>query len=385
MSESNFAAMRAGAAASNHFASALHARVGAKPANTFYSPASLSLALAMTALGARGETQAQLERVLGLDAVRETTFQKAYAALGGHLAAANKSGNVELRTANRLWGQRGFGFLPSFLGATNSHYGASLEEVDFQQDTEAARQHINRWVAKETREKIRELIRKDVLDGLTRLVLTNAIYFQGQWQDPFNADYTQDGVPFHVSSRRTAKVSMMQQTERFRHGEDALAQWLELPYKGGEVAMLIALPKRMDDLARLEASLDAQVLDKRASQLNSGKVALRLPKFKLSTAFQLNDALSGLGMPLAFNPSLADFSGMTTKEPLNLSAVLHQAELNVNEQGTEAAAATAVVMAARSAIMQITPFHADHPFLFFIRDTWSGAVLFQGKLVDPEA
>ncbi|MCY1018750.1 serpin family protein [Pyxidicoccus sp. MSG2] len=387
MTESNFAAMRAGASASNHFAFALHAHVGAEPGNTFYSPTSLSLALAMTALGARGESQAQLERVLGLDAVRETTLQKAYTALSGHLATANKSGNVELRTANRLWGQRGFEFLPPFLEATSTHYGASLEEVDFARNTEAARQHINRWVSQQTGERIPELIGKGMLEDLTRLVLTNAIYFRGVWQEPFDPDLTEDGQPFHVSADRTATVSMMRQTEWYRQTDDGIAQWLELPYKGGETAMLIALPKRVEDLARLEASLDANVLEKRIFKLTGREVAVSLPKFKMATTLQLQGALSGMGMPLAFDPALADFSGMTARERLNLSAVLHQANLDVNEEGTEAAAATAMMAVPTAALLEneVLEFNADHPFLFFIRDTWSGAVLFQGRLVDPEA
>ncbi|QSQ21970.1 serpin family protein [Pyxidicoccus parkwayensis] len=385
MNDSNAAAMRAGATASNHFAFDLQARVGTEPGNTFFSPTSLSLALAMTALGARGETLAQMERVLRLDTLQGTSSQRAYAALNGQVNTLGRSGSVELRSANRLWGQRGHEFLPSFQETARLRYGAALEEVDFAGDAEAARQHINRWVSEQTREKIRELLAKGTVDGLTRLVLTNAIYFRGAWQDPFEPRLTRDGQPFHVSAGRTAKVSMMRQTDWFRHTEDEQAQWLELPYKGGETAMLIALPKQVDGLASLEASLDAKRLATRVSQLDGGKVAVSLPKFKLSAALQLKDVLSSMGMPLAFEPSRADFSGMTAREPLNLSAVVHQAEVDVNEVGTEAAAATAIGAAAGAARPRIVEFNADHPFLFYILDTWSGAVLFQGKLVDPGA
>ena len=378
-------ALLAGVAASNSFAFELYRQVGAKPGNTFFSPASIAITLAMTGLGARGKTQEQMERVLGVEVTQRTPFHEAYSALSRHLGTFGEGAGVELRVANQLWGQEGYAFLESFLDATKTWYGAPMELLDFEKFPEQARQLINQHVSKRTRGKIRQLISPNVLSDLTRLVITNAIYFKGRWDVPFQEKLTRKDGTFHLPARKQVRVPMMSQGGRYAYTEDSEAQWLELPYVGRDVAMLVALPKQVDGLARLEAMLSAKTLELKVSALTPQRVSLSLPRFTLSAAFELNDALSILGMPLPFDRGRADFSGMVSqaKNDLCISKVLHQADIDVNEEGTVAVASTAMISTVRSLPTKPIVFTADRPFLFLIRDTRSGAVLFLGKMVDP--
>lgn len=378
--------MFAGAAASNSFAFELYRQVGAKPGNTFFSPASIAIALAMTDLGARGKTQEQMERVLGLAATQHTPFHEAYSALNRHLGTFGEGAGVELRVANQLWGQKRYAFLKSFLEATKTRYGTPLELVDFVKFPEQARQLINQHVSERTGGKVPQLIPQGVLSDLTRLVLTNAIYFKGRWDNPFHEELTKQDGTFHVSARKQVQVPMMLQGGLYAYTEDSEAQWLELPYMGRDVAMLIALPKQVDGLARLEATLSAKTLEMKVSALTRQQVSsLSLPRFKLSAAFELKDALSILGMPLPFDMDRADFSGMVSKakDDLCISKVLHKADIEVNEEGTVVTIGTVMIGVSRSASTKSIVFTADRPFVFLIRDTRSGAVLFLGKVVDP--
>jgi serpin B len=362
------------------FALDLYGRLRAREGNLFFSPYSISAALAMTSAGARGETADEMAKVLHLSLGAEK-LAAAEGALDKQINGEGQKRGYQLRTANALWGQKGFAFRPDFLKLTKDGYEAPLREVDFAGATEEARKTINAWVEKQTEDKIKDLLKKGVLNVNTRLVLTNAIYFKGDWQLQFKKDWTRDG-PFKVGGDKTVQVPFMNQTERFGYLDAPGLQLLEMPYAGKELSMVVLLPKKADGLAALEKDLTVANLERWLKGAREQKVAVSLPRFKLTAEFDLNKVLSEMGMPSAFGPS-ADFSGMGgSKGELYLSAVVHKAFVDVNEQGTEAAAATAVVVDARSAPV-VPVFRADHPFVFLIRDKRSGSVLFLGRLASP--
>jgi len=370
----------------NGFAARLYSAVaGAENQNSFFSPASIATALAMTSTGARGETQRQMLEVLGYKDADPATLHAAFAEL---IKSTNGDGGeraFQLTMANRLWGQKGLHFLPQFLNQTQKDYGAGLEEVDFAHNLEAARQTINAWVEKQTADKIKDLIKPGNLGPDSRLVLTNAIYFKGAWADPFKKEMTKEEA-FQLSSDQKANVPMMHRNGRYHYAEDDAVQILELPYAGNEVSMVVILPRKVDGLSQIEKSIDAKWLADLPGRLKSRQVQVALPKFKMEARFELAQVLASMGMPLAFGPK-ADFSGMSTEEKLVIDEVIHQAYVDVNEEGTEAAAATAVTMRALAVHNPEAPvvFRADHPFTFLIRDTRSGAILFMGKVANPTA
>ncbi|MGD0518998.1 MAG: serpin family protein [Thermoguttaceae bacterium] len=349
--------------------------------NLFLSPYSISTALAMTYAGAKGKTAAEMAEVLRFTVPQEQ-LHPAFAALAAKLHGDVKKEGYQLRIANRLWGQVGYHFLPKFLQATRDYYGAELAQVDFAQDTEAARHTINTWVAENTEEKIKDLIAKGVLNPLTRLVLTNAIYFKGDWQSKFEAKATKD-APFLLTPQEKVNVPMMHQMGMFHYGVVDEVQVLELPYVGKDLSMFVLLPKEVDGLADLEKNLSAKNLSIWISGLREQEVTVLLPRFKMISGFRLEQVLGSMGMPQAFSGE-ADFAGMTGKRELSISAVIHKAFIDVNEEGTEAAAATAVVMARPSPPKQNPTFRADHPFLFLIRDNRSGSILFLGRMANPK-
>ncbi|HET6441808.1 MAG TPA: serpin family protein [Phycisphaerae bacterium] len=364
----------------NRFAFDLYARLKGAEGNLFLSPYSISTALTMTYAGARGRTAEQMAKVLCLPATGEAVHG-AYGALQNDLNAAGEGGAFELAVANRLWGQKGYGFLPDFLALIKANYGAGLEQVDFAGATEAARQTINTWVEKKTRDKIKELLKPGILGRETTLVLTNAIYFKGKWAEEFDKKLTRD-EDFFVTPEKTVAVPLMHQTADFGYFEGDGLQALELPYRGDRLAMVVLLPKAKDGLAALEASLSADKVAEWVGKLHRREVQVALPRFKTTAEFSLKDTLVAMGMAAAFGGD-ADFSGMTGAKDLFISAVVHKAFVDVNEEGTEAAAATAVVMG-RAAMPEPAPvFCADHPFLFLIRDTKTGAILFFGRILDP--
>ncbi|MCX5655335.1 MAG: serpin family protein [Planctomycetota bacterium] len=372
----------------NQFAFDLYAQLAAEKGNLFYSPQSISTALAMTWAGARGETAAQMAKTLRLPADRVEkpgSIHAAYAKLLAGLSAAREKQGYELSAANALWGQKGYAWLPGFLGVVKTNYGAGLEEVDFVKNAEGARQTINAWVEKETREKIKDLIPQGVLDGLTRLVLTNAIYFKGDWDHAFKKDRTKD-EDFFAEGGRKVKAPMMNQSEHFGYMDGGEFQALEMPYKGDALSMVILLPKKEDGLAALEKTLSAETVAGWLAKLARREVYVTVPKFKTTAQFMLADTLKAIGMPLAFDPGKADFSGMDGKKDLFISAVIHKAFVDVSEEGTEAAAATAAVAPSAPAPPSEPPpvFRADHPFIFLIRDKRSGCILFLGRVVNPK-
>lgn len=365
------------AASANQFCMDLYGRLGRKHENIFFSPYSIWTALAMTQEGARGETAEEMRQVL--HAPDDPELRRA--AIKGLLTVINDpAAPYELSTANALWAQRDHAFLREYMDVVKGFYAARVANLDFVSDAEGSRKTINDWVADETRQRIKDLIPQGALTAMTRLVLTNAIYFKGAWLERFEEAQTTE-QPFLTGAGDTVSVPMMVMTEaRVRYAETPEAQVIELPYTGDSLAMLLVLP-RMRELRPLEAPLDTARLRAWTDGLVFQKVDIFIPRFKLETKYNLNGDLGDMGMELAFSPQ-ADFSGMDGKGELFISTVIHQAFVEVNEEGTEAAAATGVMMETVSARPRIE-FRADHPFVFMILDKRTGAILFMGRLSDP--
>ncbi|MCM8763136.1 MAG: serpin family protein [Candidatus Omnitrophica bacterium] len=369
--------------ANNAFSFDLYAQLKKRDGNLFLSPFSISTALAMTYAGARGNTASQMAAVLHFSLSQEK-LHPAFFDLMQELKAEPQISGFELSVANALWGQAGYEFLPEFLEITQRYYEAGFKEVDFKTDAEAVRQIINKWVEEKTKDKIKELIMPGLLNTLTRLVLTNAIYFKGKWVAQFEKDKTKP-EEFELLTGEKIEVPMMSQNAKFRYGENEILQILEMPYVGERLSMVILLPKKKKGIKQLENGLNLNEVQKWLAMLRKQEVIVTIPKFKMTAEFRLNEALRSLGMRDAFDFVLADFSGMTP-DPVGLyiSAVIHKAFVEVNEEGTEAAAATAVLMVESAAISQRpVVFYADHPFIFLIRDMQSGSILFIGRLMDP--
>jgi serpin B len=363
----------------NDFAVSLYRQLGGE-ANLFFSPYSIGSALAMTYAGARGQTADEMRQVLGLPPSLEGTLA-GFGGLNGRLnaGAAGKDRPYEMAVANAIWGQETYPFHADFEQLLEKQFKADLRSADFVNAAEAARLEINGWVEQQTRERIKDLIAAGVLDEWTRMVLVNAIYFKGRWQEQFKPEATREKEFFTADG--AVQVPTMHMDKELSFFEDDRLQALQLPYVGEDLAMLIFLPRERDGLRDLEQSLSGAMIAEAAARLRQQQVDVALPRFKMETEFELSKALAGLGMPTAFTEK-ADFSGISTAEHLFISAVIHKAFVEVNEEGTEAAAATGVVVRATAAPMAKT-FHADHPFVFVIRDTKSGAILFMGRVADP--
>ncbi len=372
------------------FAADLYGRLADKEkGNFFLSPYSISSALAMTWAGAAGRTGVEMAQVLRFGGKGEEVHAD-FARMSGELNVLGRSGGVKLSIANALWAQKGLSLKSEFLGLTRRNYGAGLNELDLKNDPEGSRRTINRWVEDKTERKIKDLIPRGALgEGL---VLTNAVYFKGLWERQFKKEDTQDGT-FFPGVGRQVSVPLMHQIRDFGYFETPDLQGLELAYKGRALSLAILLPKKTDGLPLLEKSLTAQALNGWLSHLREREVAVYIPRFKLTSTFSLADTLGDMGMSSAFipcgrpEPACADFSGMDGLRDLYISAVLHKAFVEVNEEGTEAAAATAVVMRLTATPLRAEPpvFRADHPFIFLIRHRSSGAILFMGRLADPSA
>ncbi len=353
--------------------------------NFFYSPYSISLALAMTYAGARGETAQQMADTLYFTLPHERmhpSFNSLDIELSqrGEGAKGKDEEGFRLNIANALWGQESYKFLSEFLDGLAENYGAGLRLLDFVNEPEESRITINNWVSDQTEGKIKDLIPQDVIDALTRLVLTNTIYFNAAWQYLFNENMTEDG-PFYLLDGGKVTVPMMRQVESFGYAKGDGYQAVELPYDGRELSMVILLPQT-DQFDTFEGSLDAQRVDAIVKDLALRRVALMMPKFEFKSSFSLKETLAAMGMPVAFSGG-ADFSGMTGNRDLFIADVIHEAFVSVDEAGTEAAAATAVVMtmtASPGAPVEVT---VDHPFIFLIRDIKTGAILFFGRVVNP--
>uniref|UniRef100_A0A665WS78 Leukocyte elastase inhibitor n=1 Tax=Echeneis naucrates TaxID=173247 RepID=A0A665WS78_ECHNA len=358
-----------------------------KTANVFFSPFSISSALAMVMLGARGNTATQMSECLKTSDSQDD-IHTAFAQLLNEL---NKdSAPYALSVANRLYGEQSYKFVEEFLGSTRKHYNAELESVDFKNSYEAARLNINSWVESQTQGKIKDVLAQGVVDGMTRLVLVNAIYFKGNWNKQFNPDTTRD-AQFKLNKNDAKPVKMMYQKTKFPLSfiPEANCQILEMPYKGKELSMLIFLPTTIEDnstgLEKLEKELTYEnfVEWTRPDMMDDVEVSVGLPRFKMEEEYDMKNVLVSMGMVDAFDDGLSDFSGMSPANDLVLSKVVHKAFVEVNEEGTEAAAATAAIMMLRCALLPAS-FIADHPFLFFIRHNPSMNVLFAGRYCSPE-
>ena len=353
--------------------------------NLFYSPHSISLALAMTYAGARGETGQQMADTLHYT-LPQDRLHPAFNWLDLELASRGEGAEGKdgagfcLNITNTIWGQEDYAFLPEYLDTLSLNYGAGMRLVDFTSDPEASRVAINDWVSDETEGRIKDLIPKGVIDELTRLVLTNAIYFNAAWAEPFEENRTQDGT-FHLLDGSQVTVPMMHQTASFGYAEGEGYQAVELPYDGRELSMVILLPAA-GEFESFEESLDAGRVDAIVNDLTYQEIALTMPKFEIESDFSLVDALAEMGMPVAFSMD-ADFSGMDGTRELYIGEVIHKAFITVDEAGTEAAAATAVEMQLKGAPMASATVTVDRPFIFFIRDVETDAILFVGRVVNP--
>ena len=375
-------AVKAAAEANNAFALALYQQLAESDGNLFYSPYSIYTALMMTYAGAAGQTAEQMKQALEITVPEG----EAHAALNAlNLTLKNNSmfegaPVFSFNVANQLWGQKDFAFNEQFLNTLSAYYDANLKTVDFR-DSENARALINLWVAAQTNDKIKDLIPEGVLNALTRLVLTNAVYFKAAWMNQFAPANTAPGT-FTLSDGSQVDVPMMRAQRSMQAFVDEQFAVVELPYVGGRYSMALVMPAQ-GGLAEFESSLDAEKLNEILGSLSTASVTLSLPKFKLESSFDLSEAMKTLGMTDAFMPGLADFSGMEGTRNLYISDLLHKAYVDVNEEGTEAAAATAVVVGMTSMPAESYTINFDHPFLFLIRDIQTNAILFMGRMADP--
>ncbi len=370
------------ASATNQFAFDLYLNLKDDAGNIFFSPFSLSTAMAMTYEGARGQTAREIKQVFhypeSLGVMREE-FAETINLIN------KKDKQYELHTANALWAQKGYPLLTEYVSTVEKYYGGKVSDLDFARETENSRLIINHWVEEQTNNRIKDLIPPGVLNQLTRLVLTNAIYFKGRWENQFPQGNTRE-EEFMVTPEKKVKVPMMSIREkRFNYLENDELQLVELPYAGQEISMLVLLPKK--DLKSLEPGLTAEKLNEYKKQLRSEKIDIYLPKFKFETRYMMGGKkgiLGRMGMPTAFSPVEADFSGINGWRDFYLSEVVHQAFVEVNEEGTEAAAATGLVVGVTMVVKKLI-FRADHPFIFIIQDRATGNILFMGRVVDPSA
>lgn len=353
--------------------------------NIFFSPFSISSALAMVFLGTKGSTAAQLSKTFHFDSVEDvhSRFQSLNAEV------SKRGASHTLKLANRLYGEKTYNFLPEFLTSTQKMYGADLAPVDFQHASEDARKEINQWVKGQTEGKIPELLAVGVVDSMTKLVLVNAIYFKGMWEEKFMKQDTTD-APFRLNKKNTKSVKMMYQKKKFFFGyiSDLKCKVLEMPYQGGELSMVILLPEDIEDestgLKKIEEQITLEKLREwtKRGNLENIDVHVKLPRFKIEESYILNSNLGRLGLQDLFNSSKADLSGMSGSRDLFISKIVHKAFVEVNEEGTEAAAATAGI-ATFCMLLPEEEFTADHPFVFFIRHNPTANVLFLGRVCSP--
>jgi serine protease inhibitor len=376
------------ATSSNAFGLDIYARLKATPGNLAFSPASLTTGLAMAWGGARGETASRMQEVMHL-----TGAPAAVMRASGRLTASlvDRSPPIVFRIANRLFGDDRLRLEPVYLEATRSAYGAALEPLAFRSAPEQARRRINGWVEEQTEKRIRDLVPAGGVSADTRLVLVNAIYFLGDWEEPFEKESTRP-APFFLAATRKTDVPTMHQLASFRLAQTDGLKALDLPYKGGKLSMLVVIPEEVDGLGALESSLSPAKLERIVTALAPTRVSVALPKFEVNPAasLALGPLLQSMGMGVAFDTQKADFTGIANpadpRDRLAIGNVFHKAFVRVDEKGTEAAAATGVAMrAAGMPLASPVEFKADRPFLFFLRDGASGLVLFMGRVVDPTA
>jgi serpin B len=363
----------------NAFAADLYGQLRSQSGNLFFSPLSISAAMGMAYGGARGETEAQMAKVMHFSLGQEQ-LHPAFAAMLDGLKSGAKS-EYQLNIANRLWGQAGFKFMDDYIKLTEKNYGAAIKDLDFKDNTEDSRTIINKWVADQTKDKIKDLMPQGSITRDTRLVLTNAVYFLGNWTKQFDPKSTRDATFY--APLKEVKSPMMTQKGFFRYGAADGMKLLDMPYKGNRLSMIVLLPDARDGLPKLEESLTSAKIDGWIKSASQREVNVYIPKFKLTSQFSLAGTLKAMGMSLPFSDA-ADLSGIDGKRDLYISAVIHKAFVDVNETGTEAAAATGISIGLTAAPASPPPeFRADHPFLFLIRDNQDGGILFLGRVNNP--
>ena len=383
----------------NDFALDLFSHLAKNKGNLFFSPLSIQTALAMAYAGAKDSTAAQMEKALhfgkagqGIHTEFKSMLQQLnhprmieYAKWVDKKLKRGKKPAYQLVIANSLWGQQGYTWDQAFLDLTADSYGAGLREVDFANHPEAARQKINRWVEEKTRDLIKDLIVRGAITPQMQLMITNAIYFKATWKKKFVEHLTKD-MPFYVFGFKQMNVSMMAQKKNFQYMETDSFKALEMPYEANELAMIVFLPKTIDGLEDFEKSLNSENLEAWMKAFRIQEVEVYFPKFEFDSSFSLSKYLKAMGMEDAFSPVSANFSGMTALERICISGVIHKAFVAVNEEGTTAAAATALGLAtARMPKQKPEPklFKADHPFLFCIHHNPTGKILFMGRFSKP--
>jgi len=392
------------AKAVNAFAIDLYGQLRKQEGNLFFSPYSVSASLAMAYTGAAGKTESQMAKALHFN-LEKAKINEGFRTLSEQVLAARGKG-AELNIANALWADKSFTLKKEYLDAVKTNFvqdgGWSsrvplvkqvagsiwaddpgvLRQVDFRGSPEAAEKTINSWVERQTKNRIRDLLTRGTITPDTRLVITNAIYFKGFWESPFEKELTKQDS-FTLLNGMKASVLMMQHTGSFRYAEEADLQVLEMPYKGDELCMRVLLPARDRKFEDFERSLTIEKMGQWIEKLRTRRVVVYLPKFKMTSGFQLRPQLGLLGMPDAFSVKDADFSGMTGNKDLFIQEVIHKAFVDVYEEGTEAAAATGLTMMTGMP-PKLPVFRADHPFVFLIRHKPSGCILFMGRVTKPE-
>lgn len=374
----------AAAKAVNAFAIDLYGQLRKPEGNIFFSPYSVSAALAMAYTGARGNTESQMANALHFS-VGQPKTNEAFRALNEQVLAAGRGKGAELNIANALWAEKSFTFKKDFLESVRINYRGDLKQADFMHAPEAARKKINSWVEEQTKDKIKDLFGPGTIAPDTKLVIANAIYFKGLWEFPFDKRRTKED-PFILLDSKEVNVPMMNHSASFGYSEEADLQVLEMPYKAAELAMVVLLPSKERRFEDFEQSLTIEQLDQWIGKLPTQKVQVYFPKYMMTLEFRLPAVLMKLGMTDAFSIKDADFSDMTGDKDLFIQEVIHKAFADVYEEGTEAAAATSVTLRYLGAPPPPKPvpvFRADHPFVFLIRHKPSGCILFMGRMTKP--
>ena len=364
----------------NIFALELFNKLAYGKENVFFSPYSISTAIAMTYAGAKGNTKKEIGKVLHFDS-NQNNLNKKLSVLLKYMNSLNSPGSFSIYSANSLWAQSGYFFNKTYISNIKKYYFAAIQTLDFKKDAENSRKIINKWVEEKTFNKISELIKPDILNNLTRLVLVNAIYFYGSWEKQFDETLTKQ-MEFYIEKDKVVKANFMFSNDKYCYLENDKAQIIDIPYDGKKASMWIMLPKNPDNLNSLINLFKGDNYLKISNKMAIQKVKLLLPKFSITSEFELNETLKKMGIYDAFSLN-ADFSGMTGKKDLMIDKVIHKAFIDVSEKGTEAAAATAVVIREKSAPAKEIVFKADHPFFFLIKENKTGQILFAGKVYNP--
>jgi serpin B len=364
----------------NLFALELFNKLAYEKENMFFSPFSISTAMAMTYAGAKGNTKREISKVMHFDS-NQNNLNKRFSMILKYFNNLNTPGSFSIYSANSLWSQNGYFFSKAYINTIKKCYYAAIQTLDFKKDAENSRKIINKWVEQKTFNKITDLLKPNILNELTRLVLVNAIYFYGSWDKKFDEAQTKQ-MEFYIEKDKVVKASFMFSNDKYDYLENDKVQLIEIPYAGKKASMMIMLPKNPDNFNSLINLFKGDNYNRILGKLSQQKVKIYLPKFSITSEFDLNETLKKMGILEAFSMN-ADFSGMTGKKDLMIDKVIHKAFIDVSEKGTEAAAATAVVIREKTAPAKEIIFKADHPFFFLIKETKTGQILFAGKVYNP--